>query len=67
MLSIGKVAEKTSIRLDYLPASGTRLTINNEQKGSDIAGEDFYQALLRIWLGNAPVQADIKEKLAAKP
>ncbi|MEC5386181.1 chalcone isomerase family protein [Uliginosibacterium sp. H3] len=66
MLSIGKAADKTVIRLDYLPASGTRLTVGNEQKGSDIAGEDFFQALLRIWLGNAPAQADIKEKLAGK-
>lgn len=66
MLAIGKVAEKTTIRLDYLPASGTRLTIGGEQKGSDIAGEDFYQALLRIWLGGAAVQADIKDKLSGK-
>jgi hypothetical protein len=66
MLSIGKAAEKTVIRLDYLPASGTRLTVGNEQKGSDIAGEDFYQALLRIWIGNAPIQADLKEKLSGK-
>lgn len=66
MLSIGKVAEKTLIRLDYLPASGTRLTVGNEQKGADIPGEDFYSALLRIWLGNAPAQADIKDKLSGK-
>ncbi|MDB5800201.1 MAG: putative lipoprotein transrane [Rhodocyclales bacterium] len=66
MLSIGKAPEKTVIRLDYLPASGTRLMLGSEQKGSDIAGEDFYQALLRIWLGNSPVQADIKEKLSGK-
>jgi hypothetical protein len=66
MLAIGKVPEKTEIRLDYLPASGTRLLVGNEQKGNDIAGEDFYQALLRIWLGNSPVQADIKAKLSGK-
>jgi hypothetical protein len=66
MLSIGKTPEKTIIRLDYLPASGTRLTLGNEQKGSDIAGEDFYQALLRIWLGNSPVQGDLKDKLSGK-
>lgn len=66
MQSIGKAPEKTLIRLDYLPASGTRLTVGNEQKGSDIPGEDFYQALLRIWLGNSPAQSDLKEKLAGK-
>ena len=67
MLAIAKVPEKTVIRLDYLPPSGTRLTVGTEQKGADIAGQDFYQALLRIWLGNAPVQADIKGKLSGKP
>ncbi|GAA5171202.1 chalcone isomerase family protein [Viridibacterium curvum] len=66
MLSIGKVAEKTSIRLDYLPASGTRVIVGNEQKGSDIAGEDFFVAVLKIWLGNKPVQADLKDQLLGK-
>jgi hypothetical protein len=66
MLSVGTAPERTTIYLDYLPATGTRLTIGKEQKGGDVAGEDFYQALLRIWLGNAPIQADIKEKLSGK-
>lgn len=66
MLSIGKVAEKTSIRLDYLPASGTRVIVGNEQKGSDIAGEDFFTAVLKIWLGNKPAQSDLKEQLLGK-
>lgn len=66
MLAIGKAPEKTVIRLDYLPASGTRLYVGTEQRGNDIAGEDFFQALLRIWLGSKPVQNDLKEKLLGK-
>jgi hypothetical protein len=31
--------------------------------GQPIAGEDFYRALLRIWLGDKPVQADLKKAL----
>jgi hypothetical protein len=31
--------------------------------GAPIAGEDFYQALLRIWLGPQPVQDDLKKAL----
>ena len=31
--------------------------------GTPIAGEDFYRALLRIWLGDNPVQADLKKAL----
>ncbi len=31
--------------------------------GAPIAGEDFYRALLRIWLGDRPVQDDLKKAL----
>ena len=35
-------------------------------RGRDIAGDDFYKALLRIWLGNKPVQDDLKPALLGK-
>lgn len=63
MLSIGKVAEKTRIRLDYLPASGTRIWVGNEQRGADIPGEDFQAALLRIWIGEQAAQDSLRAQL----
>lgn len=66
MLSIGNAPEKSVVNLDWLPDSGTRLSFNGVQKGSDIAGEDFYRALLRIWLGDKPAQDDLKDKLLGK-
>ena len=50
------------ILLDYLPATGTRVTINDEVKGN-IAGAEFYAALLRIWLGEKPAEAGLKKAL----
>ena len=50
------------IRLDYLPGSGTTVSINNEIRGV-IEGEDFMQAWLRIWLGQQPADADLKQGL----
>ena len=50
------------IRLDFLPGSGTTVTINNESRGV-IEGEDFMQAWLRIWLGKHPADADLKQGL----
>lgn len=66
MLSIGSAPEKSVVQLDWLPDSGTRLSFNGAVKGSDIAGEDFYRALLKIWLGDKPAQDDLKEKLLGK-
>ena len=48
------------IMLDYLPDSGTRITVNGTERGI-IAGADFNRALLKVWLGKNPVQDDLKK------
>jgi hypothetical protein len=59
-----KVA-KTGMRitLDWLPGKGTQVTVEGKPTGAVIPGEDFYRGLLRIWLGDNPVQADLKKAL----
>ncbi len=47
---------------DYVPAKGTRVTINGEVKGV-IEGADFYSALLDVWLGEEPADDDLKEAM----
>ena len=56
----------TVVLIDYVPATGTRLTMGGQPRGKDIPGEAFYDALLKIWLGNKPVQPDLKNKLLGK-
>jgi len=51
------------ITLDWVPAAGTQLTVDGKPSGAPIPGEDFYRALLRIWLGEHPVQDDLKKAL----
>lgn len=48
-----------SIFMDYIPGVGTRIFLNDAVKGT-IEGEDFYQSLLRNWIGNKPVQESLK-------
>lgn len=50
------------VLLDYIPASGTRVSINGEQKAL-IEGADFYAALLDVWLGEEPADDELKEAL----
>jgi hypothetical protein len=49
--------------LDYLPGSGTRVLHGGEAKGKPIPDEGFYRALLKVWLGDNPVDADLKKGL----
>jgi len=51
------------ITLDWLPAGGTQVTVDGKAAGTPIPGDDFYRALLKIWLGENPVQADLKKAL----
>jgi len=66
MLTIVEAKTGTLIEIDWLPESGTHLSVGGQAKGVDIAGEDFYRALLRIWLGDKPVQDDLKQALLGK-
>ncbi|NNF95627.1 MAG: chalcone isomerase family protein [Halobacteria archaeon] len=51
-----------AIDLDYLPKKGTRVWINGKLHGQ-IAGADFYTALLKVWLGESPADAKLKAAL----
>lgn len=64
--ALGEIKAKSTIVFDLLPEKGTVLTINGQQKGREIAGEDFQIALLRAWLGEDPVQNDLKNALLGK-
>lgn len=68
ILALNVAPKGSVIQLDWLPEPGsTRLTFNGEKRGEDIGGEDFYRALLKIWLGSQPAQDDLKDALLGKP
>jgi hypothetical protein len=48
------------IVIDYLPERGTQVTVKGKLKGV-IPGEDFNQALLRVWLGDEPADKGLRE------
>jgi len=65
MAQVKQARKGMRIALDST-ASGTKVLIDGAPAGAPIPGEDFYQALLRIWLGDKPVQDDLKLRLLGK-
>jgi len=63
MQEVGTAKEGMRIGLDWVPGAGTQVSINGAPAGAPIPGEDFYRALLRIWLGPHPVQDNLKPAL----
>jgi hypothetical protein len=63
MRDVQEAKKGMAIALDWAPGAGTRVAIDGKAAGAPIEGEDFYAALLRIWLGEKPVQDDLKQAL----
>lgn len=61
--SIGVARRGDAINLDYVPNQGLILAVNNVQKGSVISGQDFYDAMLAIFVGDDPVDSKLRDGL----
>lgn len=66
MQSMGDVKAGSVVVIDWVPEKGTYVSVNNKALGKEIAGEDFFKALLKVWLGKDPVQSDLKTGLLGK-
>ncbi|AQW29333.1 chalcone isomerase family protein [Ralstonia syzygii subsp. celebesensis] len=63
MRRIGATRRGDTINVDYTPQAGTVISVNGVMRGRPIPGEDFYQAVLRIFIGDDPVDRDLKNGL----
>jgi hypothetical protein len=62
-----KIKTGDSFGFDYLPGQGTRLMINGDMQGEWVKDPTFFPAVMRIWLGSQPVDADLKQALLGLP
>lgn len=53
--------------LDWVPGTGTVLTVKGEIEGEPFKEPEFFDALMRIWLGPRPADWRLKDELLGKP
>jgi len=58
--AIGEAKKGDLINFEFDPEVGTRIVVNGQPRGAAIPGENFFEAVLRIWIGDKPVDADLK-------
>ena len=61
--SVGTARVGDTITLDFIPERGMTLAVNEVTKGSPIRGQDFYNAMLAIFVGDDPVDTRLKRGL----
>ena len=60
---IGAVKKGDVINLDFLPARGVVMSVNGTERGKPIANEGLYAGILRIFIGDLPVDRKLKDGL----
>lgn len=61
--SLEKVKKGDVTSLEWIPGTGTVVSVNGKAMGEALPDIAFYNALLRVWLGDNPAQDDLKEAL----
>jgi len=62
---LGKLKVGDNVDLDWLPGKGTQLSHNGKVIGQAVPGDDLYGAVLRIFVGDHPVDRRLKAGLLA--
>lgn len=65
MTRLKEAKQGMAIVLDFTGGQ-TQVVVDGKPQGEPIAGEDFFVALLRIWLGPNPVQDDLRDALLGR-
>jgi ZIP family zinc transporter len=66
MTAIGTAKKGEVLTIDFLTDGNTVVGIAGEPRGKPIPGIAFQRALLACWLGEKPVQADLKQALLGR-
>jgi len=60
---LGDLQPGDTLDLDYVPDKGLSLRYNDKAMGGTVPGEDLYRAVLKIFVGEQPVDRRMKEGL----
>lgn len=53
--------------VDFVPGTGTSVLVNGQVQAEPIKEPEFFQALMRIWLGHTPADPALKSALLGRP
>ncbi len=61
-----KLTAGESFTVDWVPGTGTVISVNGKVELEPIKEPEFYTALMSIWLGPSPADSQLKEALLGK-
>lgn len=62
-----KLLAGENFTIDWLPGTGAVITVKGKQQGEPFKEVEFFNALMRIWVGPQPADWKLKDALLGKP
>jgi len=62
-----KLVAGEGFSIDFVPGVGTSVLVNGKAQGEPVKEPEFFNALLKIWLGQKPADEQLKNALLGKP
>lgn len=62
-----KLVAGDQFMVDWIPGTGTVITVKGKPQGEPFKEPEFFNALLNNWLGNVPADWKLKDALLGKP
>jgi Chalcone isomerase-like len=62
-----KIMPNETFAMDFVPGKGTTFYIQDVAQGAPIGNDEFSAMVLKIWLGQAPVDNSLKDALLGLP
>lgn len=62
-----KLTPGENFSVDWVPGIGTTILVNGKPQGEPIKEPEFFNALMRIWLGSSPADSLLKDALLGIP
>ena len=63
---IPDLKEGQRLTITYSPGQGTSVVVGEGEARTRIEGKDFADALFRVWLGDHPVDSDLKDRMLGR-
>lgn len=61
-----KLTAGENFSVDWIPGTGTVVMLNGKPAGEPIKEPEFFSSMMKIWLGNNPADAQLKDALLGK-
>ena len=62
-----KLLPGDTFTMDFVPGKGTQFYIQGEAQGAPVGDDEFFSLILRIWFGDSPADAQLRDALLEGP